>query len=71
MINFTNCIRCGSKNIDKLMVNTRVRINYPEKRNPYTGSITQEVLEATDALVCKDCGHIEFFIDWEKIKKTK
>ena len=36
MINFTNCIRCGSKNIDKLMVNTRVRINYPEKRNPYS-----------------------------------
>ncbi|GEM_PF-1790452 len=31
MIDFKNCIRCGSKNIDKLMVNTRMKMNYPKK----------------------------------------
>ena len=33
MIDFKNCIRCGSKNIDKLMVNTRMKMNYPEKKS--------------------------------------
>ena len=66
MIDFKNCIRCGSKNIDKLMVNTRMKMNYPEKKSLYSGTIAQRVIEATDALVCKDCGHIELFIDWKK-----
>ena len=37
-------------------------MNYSEQRA--FGVISQRVIEATDALVCKDCGHIEFFIDW-------
>ena len=66
MIDFKNCIRCGSKNIDKLMVNTRMKMNYPKKEVTLFRTITQRVIEATDALVCKDCGHIELFIDWKK-----
>ncbi len=66
MINCKNCLRCGSENTDKLMVNTRINLNYPEEKSVYTRTITQRVVEATDALVCKDCGHIELFIDWEK-----
>ena len=70
MIKFEDCIRCGSKNVDILMVNSYIKLNYPKKRNPYTGIISQRVLEATDALVCKDCGHIELFIDWSKGNDT-
>ena len=65
MIEFKNCLRCGSENIAKLKVNARINLNYPEKKIPY-GPITQKVIEATDALVCEECGHIEFFIDWQK-----
>ena len=63
MIEFNNCLRCGSENIDKLKVNARINMNYPEQSA--FGVISQRVIEATDALVCKDCGHIEFFIDWK------
>ena len=70
MIKFADCIRCGSKNVDSLMVNSFIRLNYPEKKNQYTGAISQKIVEATDALVCKDCGHIELFIDWSRGNDT-
>lgn len=63
MIKFDNCLRCGSINIEKLKVNARINMNYPEQRSCF--GVTQRVIEATDALVCKDCGHIEFLVDWE------
>lgn len=65
MIKFKTCLRCGSENIDKLKVNSRINLNYPEQKSLYE-AITQRVVEATDALVCKDCGHIELFIDWQE-----
>lgn len=66
MVNYDDCIRCGSKNIDKIMVNTRISLNYPEEKSAFTNSISQRILLPTDALVCKECGHIEFFVDFEK-----
>ena len=30
------------------------------------GIITQKVVNPTDAILCKDCGHIELFIDFTK-----
>ena len=66
MIKYDDCIRCGNKNIDKLMVNTRISLNYPEEKSVFTNSISQRILLPTDALVCKECGHIEFFVDFEK-----
>ncbi len=67
MIIHDTCIRCGSKNIDKLMVNTHICLNYPEEK--HLGLISQKIVNPTDALVCKDCGHIELLIDWNKIKE--
>lgn len=64
MKKYDSCIRCGSQNIDRLMVNSRLSLNYPEEK--HYGLISQKVLNPTDAIVCKECGHIEFIIDWEK-----
>lgn len=61
MIKFDSCIRCGSKNMDKLKVNTQISLNYPEQKNPYTGSVSQTIIYPKEALVCRDCGHTEFF----------
>ena len=66
MIKYNTCIRCGNENIDKLLINTRVSLNYPEEK--HFGLISQKILNPTDALVCKNCGHIELFIDWKKTK---
>lgn len=66
MLNYDTCIRCGSNNVDKLMVNTRIGLNYPEENRH--GLITQRVINPTDALVCKECGHIELLIDWDKTR---
>lgn len=71
MIKYETCIRCNSDNVDLLKVNTRFSLNYPEKKNIYTGTITQTVLNPTDAMVCRDCGHIELFIDWEQTKQNR
>ena len=30
--------------------------------------VLQDEKDPTDALVCKDCGHIELLIDWDKTK---
>lgn len=64
MKKYDSCIRCGSQNIDRLMVNSRLSLNYPEEK--HYGFISQKALNPTDAIVCKECGHIEFIIDWEK-----
>ncbi len=66
MIEFDTCVRCGSSEIDKLAVNTYVKLNYPERKELYSGVISQKVITPTDAIVCKKCGHIELFIDWDK-----
>ncbi len=49
---------------ENIMVNSRLSLNYPEEK--HYGLISQKVLNPTDAIVCKECGHIEFIIDWEK-----
>lgn len=67
MIIFDDCIRCGSKNIDKLMVNSRLALNYPEQKE--LGVSFQRVVNPTDAIICKDCGHIELFIDITKLNR--
>lgn len=61
---YDSCIRCGSQNIDRLRVNSGLSLNYPEEK--HCSLISQQVLYPTDAIVCKECGHIEFIIDWEK-----
>lgn len=66
MIEFNKCVRCGSENIEKLKVNTRIDLNYPEEKQAYSRVITQKIVNPTDALFCNDCGHIELFIDIEK-----
>ena len=66
MIKYESCVRCGSSEIDKLAVNTCVKLNYPKKKDAYSTIISQRVITPTDALVCKKCGHVEFFIDWDK-----
>lgn len=62
MKRYKTCIRCDSTNIDKVKVNTRINLCYPEERG--MGCITQRILNPTDAVVCKECGHIEFFVNW-------
>lgn len=64
MIKYNTCVRCGSEKIDVLMVNSRLSLSYPEENR--AGVISQKIVNPTDALVCKNCGHIELFIDWEK-----
>ena len=64
MTKYNTCVRCGSKRIDTLMVNSRLSLNYPEET--CAGGSLQKVVNPTNALVCKDCGHVELFIDWEK-----
>lgn len=66
MKKYDSCIRCGSQNIDRLMVNSRLSLNYPEQRS--YDVIVQKVINPTDAIVCKECGHIELIIDWENYK---
>lgn len=44
-----------------------IALNYPEKKS--MGIITQRVITPTDAMVCKDCGHIELFIDTSKLNR--
>ncbi|MBO5376981.1 MAG: hypothetical protein J6A41_01180 [Ruminiclostridium sp.] len=68
MVKFEKCLRCCSENVDKLMVNSHFSLNYPEETSSYTGAVLQRIVQPTDALVCKDCGHIELFIDWENKK---
>lgn len=61
---FEQCIRCGGVNIDKLTVNTRISLNYPEVKNYYTNAISQRIVEPTRAIVCRDCGHVELLVDF-------
>ena len=69
MTEYNTCVRCGGTEVDKLMINTRISLNYPEKKERYSGTISQKVIFPTDAIVCKDCGHVEFFVDWNKFNK--
>ncbi len=66
MIKYNTCIRCSSNNVDKLMVNTHISLNYPEEKNRFGTAVSQRIITPTDAMVCKDCGHIELFIDLKK-----
>ena len=67
MIIYDSCIRCNSKNIDKIKVNTCIDLNYPEERR--MGITSQRSINPSDAIVCKDCGHVEFFIDTTKLNR--
>lgn len=67
-MNCDNCVCCGSKNIEKVGVNTRVELIYPDVRR--LGAVTQRVITPSDALVCKECGHVEFFIDVSKLNRS-
>lgn len=66
MIKFDKCIRCNSENIEKIKVDTRISLSFPEKKNPFSNAITQRIICPTDAIICNECGHIEFFFDIEK-----
>ena len=65
MIKYNMCIRCNSENTERLAVNSRLILQFPEKVVPYSGIRTQREISPTDALVCKECGHIELFFDWD------
>ena len=65
MLKFNTCMRCNSEDVEYISVNSRIELNFPEERDPYTAIITQRVINPSDALVCKACGHIELFIDWD------
>lgn len=67
MFEYDNCIRCNSKNIDRIIVNTCIDLIYPEERR--MGTISQRVINPSDAIVCKDCGHIELFVDLVKLNR--
>ena len=41
-MNCDNCVCCGSKNIEKVGVNTRVELIYPDVRR--LGAVTQRVI---------------------------
>lgn len=66
MIRYKTCIRCESENVDILSVNSPLRLNYPEERRRNSIVINQRIISPTDTIVCKECGHIEFFIDWQR-----
>jgi len=66
MIRYNSCIRCGSESVDKVVVNTTLKLNYPPKEREYFNPASQRIISPTDALVCKECGHIELFFDWDK-----
>lgn len=63
------CLRCNSENVLVLKVNTSISLNGKEEKNLYTGCITQKIYKPSDAFVCKDCGHVEFFLDPDYINK--
>ena len=67
MIKYDSCIRCNSKNIDKVYVNKFLDLTYPEKK--VMGKNIQKIINPTDAIVCKDCGHIELFVDYSKFDR--
>lgn len=59
------CIRCRSKDVITCMVNTRITLN-GEKTKAF-GVESQKKYEPTDAVICRECGHIEFILDWDKV----
>lgn len=67
MIKYDKCFCCGSRNMDRLKVNSILRLNYPEEKNGH--NVSQRVISPTDALVCNECGRVELFVDWGKMRK--
>ena len=67
MIKYEKSLCCGSDKIEKGYVNTRFAINGPE-RTEY-GVTSQKVYSPTDGFICKDCGYVAFFLDWEKTRR--
>lgn len=59
MIKCNDCCRCGSTNVIKLIVSTNIALYYEDSNG------TQWPKSPSDAMLCKDCGHIEFFRDPE------
>ena len=62
------CIRCRSDNIIICMVNSRITLNGEKTKS--LGVESQKIYEPTDAVICKECGHIEFIFDWDKVHKS-
>ena len=60
MIYYLKCTYCGSENIERAIVNARLPLNGSEIREPYRAPY-QHVYNPTDAFICRDCGHIDFF----------
>ena len=68
MIKYEKCLCCGSDKIEKGYVNTHIAINGPEEKWPFGGS-NQPIYSPTDGFICKDCGYVAFFLDWEKRRR--
>jgi hypothetical protein len=67
MIKYEKCMYCGSDKIEKGYVNTHIAINGPERAE--YGVTSQIVYSPTDGFICKDCGYVAFFLDWEKTRR--
>ena len=65
-MNIEECIRCSSKNIITCYVNTRISLKGEEIEQ--FGVTSQKMYEPTNAIICKDCGHIELLLDWNQGK---
>lgn len=63
MIEAKECLRCKSNNV---ILTPNVHISIYGENEKDCGVIVQKNYSPTDALICKDCGHIELFIDWSK-----
>lgn len=61
MVKYKKCSFCGSENFKHKNVSTSVKMLSEEIKNPFTGAIEQMVSFITDAYICNDCGHIDFF----------
>ncbi len=61
LVKYDKCSFCGSKNFDRRDVKTDITMAGDEKTNPFTGTIDQIISYVTDAYICGDCGHVDFF----------
>lgn len=61
MVKYEKCSFCGSTNFEKRDVSTEIRMLGNQVENPFTGIIEQIESYVTDAYICIDCGHVDFF----------
>lgn len=65
-MNYEKCLCCGGTEFETGYVNTQININGPEERS--FGVISQKVYKPTDAFICKNCGYVALFLDWDRRK---